>query len=233
VTKWSEVFKRSKTMPAVFLVDAGYQNSVYEWLEAQSVPVVESAGLYEPRITAWGVLDGGVSSTNASGFGSLRSGLRVFGWQTLRLLIAELVLEPPKRALPGEGVILDGAELQRRHQVADSADPEVERRATLLSCSDSLSLQWAVRSLFGDAALASKRAPGAPAHGQWGDAHFSQGAADLLDGRVPIEMASALAQGLQMRLPRDSPMSAKLNDYIQSIGIDQMTAERILQLEDD
>ena len=74
-------------------------------------------------------------------------------------------------------------------------------------------------------------APNAPARGQWRDAHFSKGAADLLDRRVPVEQASTLAQGLQMRLPRDSLMSAKMDDYIQSLGLDQQTAERILQIE--
>ena len=218
-------------MPAVFRVQTGYKRSVYEWLDQQDVPVVISEGIYESHITAWGVLDGGVTSTHAYGFGSLPGGLRVFGWQTLRLLISELDLEPPKRLLLGEGVILDIVELQRRHGVADPKDGDSDRRAESLTCSDSISLQWAVRSVFGDTALASSRAASAPARGQWGDAHFSQGAADVLDGHISVEAASKLARSLQLRLPRNSPLLASWDDRFQSIGFDQATAERVLQMQ--
>lgn len=86
----------------MFRVQTAHEGSVYEWLEQQDVPVVTSAGLYESRITALGVLDGGVTSTHAYGFGVLPSGLRVFGWQTRRLLVAELGLEPPKGPCPAK-----------------------------------------------------------------------------------------------------------------------------------
>jgi hypothetical protein len=229
--KWSEAFTRSRTMPAVFRVRPDYESRIHKWLGHQNVPSVRSSGMYESTITAWAILNGGITATHAYGMTGLPSGLRVVGWQPLRLLAADLDLTVPSRPMPGEGDVVDGTELRRRHLATATDDSAAASRAeALAACSDYKSLRWAVRRLLGDTVLIANRPPDAPAHGVWGDAHFSQAAADRLTGRIDPSAAFALAQTLRVRRYSDTAMGARLDDLLESASFDEADAADILEL---
>jgi hypothetical protein len=169
-TVWSEVFKRSRMSPGVFGVSAGHRQAVRDWVAHQDVPTLVSRGMYSSTVYGWAVLNGGISEIHRYGLTSLPSGVRVVGWQTLRLLIDQLGLVGPERVLPGE-VFIDIEELRRRHGSDAARDDGAQRRADLLaSCEDGATMRWVAHTLLGDAALGAVGSAGGPAQGTWGSA---------------------------------------------------------------
>lgn len=121
---------------AVFGVAVAHRPMVRDWVSEPDVPCVTSRNLYSPTVYGWAVLDAGITEIHQYGLTSLPSGVRVVGWQALRLLIDELGLQGPKQALPGETTVpID--ELRRRHRSAAARDAAARQRAELLaSCAD-------------------------------------------------------------------------------------------------
>jgi hypothetical protein len=94
---WSAAFRRSPLGAAVFDVATEYRYTVLAWASNQDVPTVRRHALHVPAVEAWAVLDGGVTSLEGYGATSLSCGVRVVGFQVLRLLIADLGLAGPAR----------------------------------------------------------------------------------------------------------------------------------------
>ncbi|WP_211176769.1 hypothetical protein [Pseudonocardia acidicola] len=125
----------------MFGVSADYRAAVRDWLAQQDVPSLVSRGMYASTVYGWAVLDGGITEIHRYGWASLPSEVRVVGWQTLRLLIDQLVLMGPTRVLPGE-VFIATAELRRRHAGQAARDEAAQRRAELLaSCVDGTTMR--------------------------------------------------------------------------------------------
>lgn len=132
----------------IFGVAAAYRPVIRKWVTRQDVPSVVSRGMYSPTVYGWAVLDGGITEIHRYGLTSLPSGIRVVGWQTLRLLVDELGLVPPRRPLPGE-VLVDVEELRRRHNSGIAQDDEAHRCAELLaSCEDGETTPGVARTLL-------------------------------------------------------------------------------------
>jgi hypothetical protein len=186
--KWSEVFHRSRLAPAAFLVTSSHQGDVFEWLTGQKVASCRASGMYSSLVDGWAVLDGGVTHISRYGLTSLPDGIRIIGWQTLRLLIHDLNLAPPNRALLQEPMGLGVEELLLRHRVATPDDDRAKEQAEILTtCDDGPSLQWAVKQLIGDKGLPSKRAPTGPAAGTLGALGLTAEDAEMLVGAADVE----------------------------------------------
>ncbi|HEY0813255.1 MAG TPA: hypothetical protein VGE11_08220 [Pseudonocardia sp.] len=153
---WSSVFRRSPLGVAVFDVAPEYRHAVLAWAAAQDVPTVRYRELHVPAVEAWAVLDGGVTSLEGYGATSLPCGVRVVGFQVLRLLIADLSLAGPHRPFDGE-TALDHDELRRRHTAAGRSPSVTEQAELLASCHDAVLLRWVAATLLESAQAAAAR----------------------------------------------------------------------------
>src|SRR5690348_12694892 len=99
---WSAAFRPSPLGATVFDVATDYRYTVLAWASRQDVPTVRHRALHVPVVEAWAVLDGGVTSLEGYGATSLPCGVRVVGFQVLRLLIADLGLADAPRPFDGE-----------------------------------------------------------------------------------------------------------------------------------
>ncbi|GEL20124.1 hypothetical protein [Pseudonocardia asaccharolytica] len=154
MTTWSDVFDRTEFGPAVFAVTPTHRRTVLGWAEAQDVPAVSNRDLYAPAVDGWAVLDGGITSvhphSSTTPATTLPPGVRVVGFQALRLLVCELDLVRPPRPFPGEAWA-DVAELRRRHRSPDARLPSAVEKAELLaSCVDGPSLRWVAATLLAE-----------------------------------------------------------------------------------
>jgi hypothetical protein len=153
---WSSVFHRSPLGVAVFDVAPDYRYTVLAWASVQDVPTVRHRELHMPAVEAWAILDGGVTSLEGYGATSLPCGVRVVGFQALRLLIDDLGLAGPFRLFEGESV-LDADALHRLHG-ATGRDPSAMEQAELLaSCHDAVLLRWVAATLLGPNQAATAR----------------------------------------------------------------------------
>ncbi len=226
---WTEAFRRASGLPAVFRVSEPFESELMQWLQARPLPSVYSGGMYESSATAWAVLDGGISHVTRYGFFSLPSGFRVFGWQTLRLLVGDFGLRPPSRALAGEPSLPHIDELRRRYAMATEDDVQaIERAEVLASAKNADTLRWAVAELFGDAGLGAVRGPDDRALGDWGEHGFCVAAADLLGGALDSKTAAELARQLRPGYGRSTPMLADLADYEAKLLFTAAEAREIL-----
>jgi hypothetical protein len=111
---WSTVFRRSSAHPAVFAVrEASTSARLMAWAHETGLAHRHQRYAFAAELDGWAMLDGGLSYLEAHASGRLRSGLRVVGWATLRLLADELALEPPRRLLVGEPARSPAALLRR------------------------------------------------------------------------------------------------------------------------
>ena len=129
------------------------------WASIQDVPTVRQHALHVPAVEAWAVLDGGVTSLEGYGATSLPCGVRVVGFQALRLLIAELGLAGPVRPFDGE-TVLAPEELRSAHRAIGrspdrpSSRPNCWRAATTRCCCGG----WRPRSRSSAQAAAARSA---------------------------------------------------------------------------
>jgi len=218
-------------MPAIFRVRPAFVQATQDWLRRQNVPSVRSSGIFMPSITAWAILDGGITSTQQYGLTSLPSGLRVFGWQALTLLSADLGVALPTRVMPGQPGLFDATDLQQRHAMTGPEDADgVARAEALAGAGDYESLRWVIRALFGDGALSADRNAHEPARGAWGDAHFTEGAAALLKTRMTPEEATIIGQKVRTRFVRNPEKAVELHDFAQVEAFDEDDAALILKI---
>ena len=94
------------------------------------------------------MLDGGVTSLEGYGATSLPCGVRVVGFQALRLLIADLGLSGPAAPFDGE-TVLDLEELRCAHRATGRSPTAVEQAELLASCHDAVLLRWVAATLAG------------------------------------------------------------------------------------
>jgi hypothetical protein len=155
---WSSAFRRSPLGAAVFDVATEYRYTVLAWASIQDVPTVRQHALHVPAVEAWAVLDGGVTSLEGYGATSLSCGVRVVGFQVLRLLIADLGLAGPARPFDNE-VVLEPEELRSAHRAAGRSPEAVEQAELLASCHDAVLLRWVAATLaVGGQAAAARSA---------------------------------------------------------------------------
>jgi hypothetical protein len=153
---WSSVFRGSPLGAAVFDVASDYRYTVLAWASIQDVPTVRHRELHMPAVEAWAVLDGGVTSLEGYGATSLLSGVRVVGFQVLRLLVADLNLSGPVRPFDGE-TVLDPEELHRAHRAVGRSPSAVEQAELLATCRDAVLLRWVAATLLGSSQAAAAR----------------------------------------------------------------------------
>jgi hypothetical protein len=153
---WSSIFRRSPLGAAVFDVATDYRYTVLAWASAQDVPTVRRHALHVPAVEAWAVLDGGVTSLEGYGATSLPCGVRVVGFQALRLLIADLDLAAPERPFDGE-TVLDIEELRCAHRAIGRSPAAIEQAELLASCHDAVLLRWVAATLAGSGQAAAAR----------------------------------------------------------------------------
>jgi hypothetical protein len=153
---WSTAFHRSPLGAAVFDVVPDYRYTVLAWASIQDVPTVRHRALHVPAVEAWAVLDGGVTSLEGYGATSLPCGVRVVGFQALRLMIADLRLAGPGRPFDGE-TVLDPDELRRAHRTAARTPSTVEQAELLASCHDAVLLRWVAATLWRSGQAAATR----------------------------------------------------------------------------
>jgi hypothetical protein len=152
---WSSAFRRSPLGAAVFDVATEYRYTVLAWASIQDVPTVRQHALHVPAVEAWAVLDGGVTSLEGYGATSLSCGVRVVGFQVLRLLIADLGLVGP---VPFDGeTVLDPDDLRSAHRAAGRTPEAVEQAELLASCHDAVLLRWVAATLAGAGQAAAAR----------------------------------------------------------------------------
>lgn len=146
--RWSDACGATDEGPAVFLVAPAYRAGVLAWARRQPVATVSRRDLHGPAVEAWSVLDGGILRLHRHPAAALPPGLRILGFAALRLVVAELGLEPPA-ALPGErGPTTGPDELRRAHRSADPAAAHAVEQAELLaSCIDPPTLRWVATTL--------------------------------------------------------------------------------------
>jgi hypothetical protein len=154
---WSTVFRRSTVHPAVFAVrDPAVADDLVAWAGRQNLAHRHQAYAFSAELDGWALLDGGLSYLRSRASGRLRSGLRVIGWSTLRLLIADLGLVAPRRLLVGEPARHPDAELRRLAEQGWVAQGPPSRQATLLvSYVDARGLSEIASTLVGLAVPAS------------------------------------------------------------------------------
>jgi hypothetical protein len=153
---WSSAFRRSPLGAAVFDVATEYRYTVLAWASIQDVPTVRQHALHVPAVEAWAVLDGGVTSMEGYGATSLPCGVRVVGFQALRLLIADLGLRGPREPFDGE-VVLEPEELRSAHRAGGRGPEAVEQAELLASCHDAVLLRWVAATLAGAGQAAAAR----------------------------------------------------------------------------
>jgi hypothetical protein len=100
--------------PAVFSIrDPGAAVALIDWAGGQGLTHDHHAYLLSAELDGWALLDGGLSYLQAHTHGRLRSGLRIVGWLSLRLLATEIGVVPPRRSLVGEPAPRDRQALRR------------------------------------------------------------------------------------------------------------------------
>ena len=152
---WSSAFRRSPLGAAVFDVATDFRYTVLAWASIQDVPTVRQHALHVPAVEAWAVLDGGVVSLEGYGATTLPCGVRVVGFQALRLVIADLDLAGPA---PFDGeTVLGPEELRSAHRAIGRSPEAVEQAELLASCHDAVLLRWVAATLAGAAQAAAAR----------------------------------------------------------------------------
>jgi hypothetical protein len=138
---WSDLVRPSPHGPAVFEVLPGHRRAVREWAARRAMAAAAHRDVHVPVVEGWAVLDGGVTAVSGYGLTSLPHGVRVIGFQALRLLLADLGAAAPD-PFPEE-VPVAPAEPGR------AGAPEAVEQAELLAvCRDAVLLRWVARTLL-------------------------------------------------------------------------------------
>jgi hypothetical protein len=162
VLSWSDVVQPTALGPAVFEVVAPHRWLVRDWLRAQDLPHAAQRDVHSPTVEGWALLDGGVTAISGYGLTSLPHGIRVIGFGTLRLLLAELDVTGPAEPFPDEPPV-DLDELRRRHRTTAADSPDAREQAELLaSCRDAVLLRWVAVTLFREATARPARGSAIP-----------------------------------------------------------------------
>lgn len=150
---WSEVFRRSRISPHVFVVAETAAEEVDRMVSGLGLPEASSNSLFDNAHWVTPLLDGAVARLRAYGLPRLPSATRVYGHRPLRLLCHLMDLQPPARALTGErsapkvDQLLADLGRQRR---ADTKVLLAQARTAMAN--DSQEVLTAVRTLFGEEA---------------------------------------------------------------------------------
>ncbi len=161
VTRWSDVFRRSRMSPHIFVVARPYVDQIRACMHALHVTTWECIMMFGNAYWVTPLLDGLVQKLLAYGFGGVPSGLRVVGHRPLRLLCHLLEVVPPWRRLPGEPSIPTPEELVAE-LAAQRALPEAYLAAQAklgMGTYDAATMRQMVAGLFGDDRAARARRP--------------------------------------------------------------------------
>ncbi|MET8909544.1 hypothetical protein [Micromonospora sp. NPDC004551] len=150
---WSEVFRRSRISPHVFVVADAAADQVNRVVAGLGLPQATSNSLFDNAHWATPLLDGAVTRLLTYGLPAPPSGTRVYGHRPLRLLCHLMDLRPPARALTGERNVpnIDQllADLDWQRQAEHQA---LLAQARTAMANDSQEVRAAVRVFFGDEA---------------------------------------------------------------------------------
>ncbi|GGR77776.1 hypothetical protein GCM10010169_22580 [Micromonospora fulviviridis] len=150
---WSEVFRRSRISPHVFVVAGAAADQVDQVVAGLGLPQATSNSLFDNAHWATPLLDGAVTRLLTYGLPALPSGTRVYGHRPLRLLCHLMDLRPPARALTGERRVPDIDQLLAHLDRQRQAEPEVLLvQARTAMANDAQEVLTAVRVFFGDEA---------------------------------------------------------------------------------
>ncbi|MEU9742519.1 hypothetical protein AB0E12_25370 [Micromonospora chersina] len=151
---WSEVFRRSRISPHVFVVAEAAAGQVDQVVAGLGLPQATSNSLFDNAHWATPLLDGAVTRLLTYGLPALPSGTRVYGHRPLRLLCHLMNLRPPTRALAGERHVPDIDQLLAHLDQQRQAEPEVLLvQARTAMANDAQEVLTAVRVFFGDQRL--------------------------------------------------------------------------------
>ena len=147
---WDDVLTVSSLGAGIFDVRWDVRPRLRRWLAVHDLPASSSREPHLPAIDAWALLDGGVISVASvaaprhdrdGARQALSPGMRVLGFRTFRLLVAQLGLGGPTTVLPGEPVadpdVLRAEFDNRRHDGAAREQAEL-----LATCTDRSSTRW-------------------------------------------------------------------------------------------
>lgn len=153
---WTDVLTESDLCPGVFDLRWDVRPRLRRWLAAHELSTARLREPHLPVVDAWALLDGGVlsvSSVTVSGRAPepswsppLPAGMRVIGFQAVRLLVAELALAGPAAALPGEPAT-DPDALRAEFELRGIDRVSREQAELLATCTDRLSLRWVAAAL--------------------------------------------------------------------------------------
>ncbi|WP_157746459.1 hypothetical protein [Micromonospora inositola] len=146
---WSDVFRRSRISPHVFVVAEIAAQEVDQVVAGLGLPEASSNSLFDNAHWATPLLDGAVTRLRTYGLPRLPGGTRVYGHRPLRLLCHLMDLQPP-RALSGEPSVPDVEELLGDLERQRQADVEAQlAQARTAMANDSKEVRAAVLALFG------------------------------------------------------------------------------------
>ncbi|MBW0102363.1 hypothetical protein [Pseudonocardia sp. KRD291] len=147
---WDDVLTGSDLGAGIFDVRWDVRPRLRRWLAAHGLPAASSREPHLPAVDAWALLDGGVISVAsvavaprdpAVGGQVLSPGMRVLGFRTFRLLVAQLALPGPATVLSGEAVSdPDALRAEFENRRVDGAARE--QAELLASCTDRSSTRW-------------------------------------------------------------------------------------------
>ena len=148
---WSDVFRRSRISPHVFVVAGDAAKEVDPIVAGLWLPQASSNNLFDNAHWATPLLDGAVARLLTYGLPRLPSGTRVYGHRPLRLLCHLMDLQPPAQALTGERSVPQVDELLADLDRQRRADTDrLLAQACAAMANDSQEVLAAVRAFFGD-----------------------------------------------------------------------------------
>ncbi|MEU1841721.1 hypothetical protein [Micromonospora chersina] len=151
---WSEVFRRSRISPHVFVVAKAAAGQVDQVVAGLGLPRATSNSLFDNAHWAAPLLDGAVTRLLTYGLPALPSGTRVYGHRPLRLLCHLMDLRAPARALTGERQVRHIDQLLADLDWQRQAEPKaLLAQARTAMANDTQDVLTAVQVFFGDQRL--------------------------------------------------------------------------------
>jgi hypothetical protein len=174
---WTDVFRKSRSAPAVFNVKPDREEVVLAALDTLGPSVSDSGMMFSHYYESWPLLDGWASRFSPYGFpgGLLSRGLRVIGYQPFRLLCHLLELRAPRR-FKGEPPIPTTEQLLAELEAcAKETAEERFRHAQLGMVGDTESLRALVFQTWGGSigTLTDQDKRQLPGEGKWGENGFN------------------------------------------------------------
>lgn len=192
---WTDVFRKSRTCPAVFNLTPEGEDEVGVLLGGLGLPTVSAGIMFSHYHRTSPLLDGWVSSFSPYGFpsGLLTAGTRVIGYRPFRLLCHLLDIRAPRRLkgeppVPSSDALL--AELVAQRQ---KADEDLARHANRGMVSDTDSLRALVFETWGSsiAPMADRDKHRAHGDGEWGESGFNLYQQEVME-RLQVPLSEAL-----------------------------------------